>query len=112
MHHITTLTSEGTLLQGSYSAAKEDEPKTMKTLTILKEKPPLFVTTNAWLMVSDESKELIVKPEKFYDTRILSTTWLTNEDIAHLEHKTKLFHLIKKTKKKTKKNQNLALLLT
>jgi hypothetical protein len=72
----------------------------MKTLTILKEKPPLFVTTNAWLTVSDESKELIVKPEKFYDTRILSTTWLTN-DIAHLEHKTKLFHLIEKTESGT-----------
>ncbi len=99
--HITTLTAEGTLLQGSYSAAKEVEPKTMKTLTILKEKPPLFVTTNAWLTVSDDSKELIVKPEKFYDTRILSTTWLTNDDIAHLEHKTKLFHLIEKTESGT-----------
>ncbi len=99
--HITTMTAEGTLLQGTYSAAKEVEPITMKTLAILKEKPPLFITTNPWLTVSDESKELLIKPEKFYDVRIISTSWLTNDDIAHLEQKTKLFHLLEKTESGT-----------
>ncbi len=95
------MTAEGTLLQGTYSAAKEVEPVTMKTLVILKEKPPLFVTTNAWLTVTDESKELIIKPEKFYDVRTISTSWLTNEDVLHLEQKTKLYHLLEKTKSGT-----------
>ena len=66
----------------------------MKTLTILMQKQPFFVTTNTWLIVSDESKEHIIKPEKIYDERIISTTWLTEADIANLEHSTKLFHIV------------------
>ena len=92
--HIAKLTAEGTLIQGKFTSIKEIEPKTMKTLTILTQKPPFFITTNAWLMVSDESKEQIIKPEKIYDERIISTTWLTDTDIADLEHSTRLFHIV------------------
>jgi len=99
--HIATLTAEGTLIQGKYVSAKEIEPTTMKTLAILKEKPPFFISTNAWLMVSDDSKEQIIKPEKVYENRILSTTWMSEHDLSNLEQKTKIFHIIEKTESGT-----------
>ena len=93
-----SMTSKGVLLQGdSITSIKEIHPENSKTLGLIKTKLPVLITTNAYLQININHREVTVRPTRVYENRTVNYTWLNEQEILKLVRLTRLGHVIQET---------------
>jgi hypothetical protein len=86
--------ADGILIQTKVLTLKELHPNTFTTINILPTRTPVVITTNALLSVT-YNRQLIIRPERVYDSRNLDYTWLSKEQIMLIHSKATKERLLK-----------------
>jgi hypothetical protein len=85
---------EGILLQGQLNYIKELENESKKTINVVKNELPLVITTNSWLEINIDSREIILKPTKVFTNHSINFPWMNSTQIDKLVYNTKLRNLV------------------
>ena len=85
---------EGILLQGKLTYIKEINSESKKTESVIKNELPLIITTNSWLEVNIDSREILLKPTRVYTNHTIRTSWMNTTHLDKLAYDVKLKNLV------------------
>jgi hypothetical protein len=88
--------NDGVLINERMETIKELQPTGNRVIVgIINPEFPMTITTNALLSIHYKGQEVIIRPDKVYRSRILTHTWLTNEQRQELTDRQNMKRLVK-----------------